>query len=268
MLVIYEPKGKAREYSPLAVNLYTGCGHKCNYCYVPRVLKMTKLDFDNKISGKLNIIARLEKELSKYQNSNKQVLMSFSTDPYNPFDEKFKLTRIALILFLKYRIPIAILTKSGKKALRDMDIIEQFGKHIKIGASLTYDNITDSRRIESSAALPNERMEALRLFHENNIKTWISFEPIMSPEQTLNLLKQTIKFTDEYQLGKLANDKRDINWTEFLQAAITILRENKKGFYIKNTLRQSAPNIILNEHESDQNYLTLKSFEKQKLIFD
>lgn len=259
MNLIYEPSGKAREYSPLAINLYSGCGHKCSYCYVPAVIRMNRQDFDTNVNPRKNILDNLEKEIKKYQNSDKQVFMSFTTDPYNPLNETEKLTRTALELFYKYKVPVSILTKSGLKALQDLDIIKKFGKHIKIGASLTYDNETESNKVERGAALPNERLEMLKTFHQEGVRTWVSFEPIMKPDQVLNLLNKSLSFVDEYQFGKLANDGRVIDWSEFLLKVVNILRENKTEFYIKETLRESA-NIKLLPNEIEMDYLTLKPF--------
>lgn len=260
MSLIYEPRGKAREYSPLAINLYSGCGHKCSYCYVPDVLRITRAEFDTNVKARKDILKTMEREIKKISYSPKQVFMSFTTDPYNPIDEKEGLTRIALELFLKYKIPVSILTKSGNKALRDIDIIKKFGSHIKVGASLTYDNDIDSNRIERGAALPLERLNMLKKFNAEGVKTWVSFEPIMQPDQVLNLLSRSIEYVDEYQLGKLSGDKRDIDWKDFLKKSVAILRENKKEFYIKETLRNSA-DINYNSHEIEMDYLTLKPFE-------
>lgn len=267
-MLIYEPRGKAREYSPLAINLYRGCGHKCSYCYVPGVLRINRTEFDNDVKARDNVIKILEKEISKYRNSEKQVFMSFTTDPYNPIDIEQKLTREALKLFLENKIPVSILTKSGLAALRDLDIMKEFGEHFKIGASLTYDNDHDSNRIEGGAALPKERLQMLKTFHEAGIRTWVSFEPIMQPDQTLNLLKQSINFVDEFQLGHLSGDKRQFDWTGFLSEAVAILRENNKDFYVKDTLRNSAK-VELMPKEYDLDYLTLKPFEvmEQESIF-
>ena len=59
--MIYIPSGRAREYSPLAVNLYRGCGFKCRYCYVPNAIKISRYEFDNNVEAKKDVIIRLEK---------------------------------------------------------------------------------------------------------------------------------------------------------------------------------------------------------------
>jgi len=260
MSIIYEPRGKAREYSPLAVNLYSGCSHKCTYCYVPRVLKLDRRVFDFEAKERNNVIKQLERDVKRFKGGE-QVLMSFTTDPYNPFNDKLKLTRKALELFLEYKIPVSILTKSGMRALQDLDIIKKFGKHIKIGASMTYDNEYDSKRIESGAALPEERLLMLKTFNQNGIRTWISFEPIMQPGQMLNLLNQSLWFTDEYQFGKLAGDKRKFDWNYYVNLICETLRPINKPFYIKDSLRKAVDKIGLAEQEKDMDYLTLPKFK-------
>lgn len=265
MKLIYEPRGKAREYSPLAVNLYKGCGHACSYCYVPNAIFMNRVEFNKGANERnQNIIEQLEKdciELSSELFANKQVFMSFTTDPYNELNNKLKLTRKALELFLKYKIPVSILTKSGTIALQDLDIIKKFGPNIKVGASLTYDNSKDSLRVERKAAIPTSRLRMLKEFHDAGVKTWVSFEPIMQPDQVLNLMNQCITFVDEFQFGKLAGDKRPSNWNEILNKIVTTMRNNEKDFYIKKTLRKNGSKVKLNQHEIEQDYLTLKEFK-------
>lgn len=258
-MIIYEPKGKAREYSPLAVNLYSGCGHKCSYCYVPRVLKITRSQFDNEVKAREDILKKLESSCRTHKNSKDQVFMSFTTDPYNPIDEEMQLTREALKLFYKYQIPVSILTKSGTKALRDLDIFKMFGSNIKVGTSLTYDNAEDTKNKEAGAALPEERIQMLGKLWFAGIRTWISLEPIIEPEQTLNLLNMALPYVNEIQIGKLANDNRKFDWNNFLQKAVNRMRELHKPFYIKETLRQAASSVELSENEKSIDYLTLKN---------
>jgi uncharacterized Fe-S cluster-containing radical SAM superfamily protein len=265
MAFIYEPRGKAREYSPLAVNLYSGCGHKCSYCYVPGVIRMDRKDFDENVKARNKIIEGLKKEAAKMKYSDKQVFMSFTTDPYNPINDELKLTRAALEIFLENKIPVSILTKSGLAALQDMDIIKQFGKHIKIGASLTYDNDIDSTRIERGAALTDERLEMLRCFHQEGVRTWVSFEPIMHPAMTLKLMHQTTSFVNEYQFGKLSDDKRYNDWNVVAGCIVTTLRPLNISFYIKKTLQAEVNQIELLPEEIDQDFLTLPAFKKEAI---
>jgi DNA repair photolyase len=263
--LIYEPKGKAREYSPLAVNLYKGCGHCCSYCYVPGVIKITRNDFDNQVDVKKDVKMRLTASALKYQGTDKQVLMSFTTDPYNDLNEFMKLTRIALQIFLDHKIPVAVLSKGGTKVLQDIDLFRKFGKHIKVGSSLTFLDDKDSRRWERNAALPFDRIGTLKTLNKLGIRTWVSLEPVIDPQQTLNLIDETYQFVDEYQVGKLNYTKSNIDWSAFIRDAYYKLINYKKEFYIKSDLSFTNPYIygIAAEKYFDQDYLVLPPFLKE-----
>ena len=261
MSIIYEPAGKAREYSPLAANIYIGCNHKCLYCYGPNIRRCSIENFNPYI--RRNILQELKKDCKKFYRTDKNVLLCFMSDPYNEIDDTENITRKALELFLENKIPAAILTKAGIKALKNIDIYKKFGEHIKVGATLTMDNSQDSKEWEPGAAMPCERIEMLKELKENNIKTWASFEPVIDPEQSINMIKKTLPYVDIYKIGKINNfrgiDKK-INWTDFLEKAVTILRENKKPFYIKHDLRQSAPSIKLYGNEVNYDEFNLPCF--------
>lgn len=260
MKIIYQPAGKAREYSPLAANLYTGCGHKCSYCYVPGVTKVDRTTFDTVVNERRSVIEQLRRDAESIRGSRQQVFMSFTTDPYNPVNNEAKLTRQALLIFLENRIPVSILTKSGLAAMQDLDLFKMFGDHIKIGASLTYDNDADSQRIESGAALPGERLEMLRQLHDAGVRTWVSFEPMMQPRQTLNLMHASLKYVSEYQFGKLADDKRVFDWNAIVSEIVNTLRPAGIPFYIKHTLREAASRVSFYPYEREMDYLTLPPF--------
>jgi hypothetical protein len=85
---IYAPRGQAGECAPLAANPYRGCGHRCVYCYVPNVIKMPRRDFDAGATPRANFLAKLRKDARKYETLGveEQVMFSFTTDVYNPFD--------------------------------------------------------------------------------------------------------------------------------------------------------------------------------------
>jgi hypothetical protein len=85
---IYAPAGQAGEYAPLAANPYRGCGHGCAYCYVPRVVKMTREKFDAGALPRRNYLHNLRMDAQKYQAAGiqEQVMLSFTTDVYSPFD--------------------------------------------------------------------------------------------------------------------------------------------------------------------------------------
>jgi DNA repair photolyase len=258
MSVIYEPKGKAREYSPLACNIYLGCNHGCKYCYAPAI-RFTTRDKYLTPEPRRNIIQEFESDCKKYVNSEQQVQFCFMTDPYNKLEKDLRLTRECLKLAIKYKIPISILTKSAS-VLDDIDIFKKFNGNIKVGFTLTFDNEKDSIEWEPEASLPDQRIDTLKQLHDQGIKTWASLEPVIIPEQSISMIQNVINYVDIFKIGKINNfqgiDKK-IDWTDFLRKTIEILRDNKKPFYIKKDLREAASSVKLYGNEVLQDEFNL-----------
>ena len=262
---IYEPKGKAREYSPLALNYYSGCSHGCLYCYVKPMMGRFRTDYNhNHVSiEQEKKLKEIEKSAKLYSGTNKQVLLSFTSDVYNEYDTETKFTREVLEVLLKNRIPVSILTKGGARCLRDIDIFKKYKDRIKVGATLTFDNDKDSISWEPGGALPKERIETLKALHGEGIKTWVSFEPVISTEQTIALAKKTLRFVDYYKIGKLNNYKgldKGIDWSSFLSTMVGIMEDNNKEYYIKKDLLAFNKTIRFEPKRMDQDYLTIGNF--------
>lgn len=261
MPLIYEPSGKAREYSPLALNIYKGCDHNCEYCYCK---KMQYLKFDSNVQERPNFLNQLNNELSK-KHINKQVLLCFTGDPYCKFNDTVKLTRTVIMKLYLKKIPFAILSKGGNRILQDLHIFKI--SNCKVGATLTCDNDKNSLKFEPGAALPYERLKVLKTLHENNVKTWVSIEPVLYPEQSINMIKQSLNFVDQYKIGKLNHIENDTDWNKFLVDVVTLLRKNNKQFYIKDDLALFAKDFKLTLQERNADLLALKSIQKEQLDF-
>ena len=254
--IIYIPKGKAREYSPYALNIYTGCNHNCKYCYV-KFLRLQRYKPNNEIEPRKDILEKLEKQIKK-QEINEQVLLCFMGDPYCKADVEYETTRDVLNILLKYDISTAILSKGGGRILRDIELFKKF-RNIKVGATLTLIEEKESLFYEPGAALPRERIETLGILHREGIKTWVSFEPVIRPLTTYQLLELSYPFVDQYKVGKMNYYKLDsiVDWKEFGDTITTKLIKLKKDFYIKKDLYKYM-NIKLDDKYIDQDYLTLK----------
>lgn len=262
MSLIYEPKGKAREYSPLALNIYKGCDHGCGYCYVPKIFGRWGNYNHADVLTKPDFVNELRAEAKRKRGLKHQVLLSFTTDPYCNADVELQVTRTVLEILLENKIPVAILTKGGARCLRDLDIFRQFAGHIKVGASLTFDNAETSLQKEPGAATPEDRIQALRTLHENGIETWVSFEPVIIPAQTLNLMELT-NFISHCKIGKLnhyAGYEKTIDWTKFLDDSVSVMRRNNKQFYIKDDLFAFKNGTVLKQEERDPDFLNVKPF--------
>lgn len=250
MSVIYEPKGKAREYSPLACNIYLGCNHGCKYCYAPNIRFTTREKY-LEVKPRRNILQEFEKDCKKHTRTESQVLFCFMSDPYNSLEKELRLTRECLKLALKYDIPISILTKSVS-VLDDIDIIKKLGDKIQVGMTLTMFDDYLSKEWEPEAALPLERIETLKALKDNDVKTWASFEPVIIPEESLKIMEKSLGYVDVYRVGKLNNYKgidKKIDWTDFLFKSSKMLRANQKPFYVKKDLREAASEVKLYGNE-------------------
>ena len=236
--VIYEPQGKAREYSPLAVNLYTGCGHQCEYCYAPASLHTTKEKF-LKPAPRKDIINKIEHDARRLNSENVTgpVLLCFTCDPYQPVDEQYQLTRKAIQILHSFNLKVMLLTKGGQRAEKDFDLLTP---NDWFGVTLT--NLDDelSLKWEPKAALPEKRIESLHLAHEKGIKTWVSLEPVLYPDVTLEIIRQTYTFVDEFKVGILNYHphSQSIDWHKFANDVKDLLTELKCNYYLKNDLRK------------------------------
>lgn len=232
MSTIYEPKGRAREYSPLALNYFKGCDHGCKYCYVPPMMSRFNPEYKHS-AVKIEVDYKaIEASARKMQGCDKQILFSFTTDPYTILENGE--TKKVLEILNFYGHKVAILTKGGSKVLKDIDVFKKFGSRIKIGQSLTFDNDIDSKLWEVKAEYPSDRIFALEYLASEGIKTWASFEPTIIPSQSLNLLQQVVKFIDHVKIGKINNYKgidKGIDWNKYIENSVNILRNANMYFH-------------------------------------
>jgi len=257
MITIYEPRGRAREYSPLALNIYNKCDHNCRYCYVPLIQKKWgNVPTNIHPFPRRYLLVDLKREARKY-SFGAQVLMCFSGDPYCRADEKHMVTRDVLKILLYNNVTVAILTKGGKRCLRDVDLFKVF-KVIKVGATLTFINEKDSRHWEKNASLPEDRFKTLEKLKEEGIMTWVSLEPVIDPEQTLKIIDRTHSFVDQYKVGKLNHYPKNIDWRDFGLRAIDRLNKYEKKFYVKNDLAYYIPANKMTAEQRNADYLAIE----------
>ena len=256
---VYIPSGKAREYSPLALNIYNGCDHGCKYCYVPNIVRKTGKSFMD-VSQRSQLLIKIENDCRKLSKNKQQVLLSFTGDPYCHYNDESKQTRAALEILLKYKLPVAILTKGGSRCLQDLDIFKKFRNQIKIGATLTITDEQKVKEMEPGAATITERLETLGILYEAGIKTWVSIEPVIYPDQSLKLMELTMPFVNQFKVGKLNHyeeQERKIDWHLFVKTAVELLRSANKQFYIKQDLAAFKNDFELTTDETNMDYLTL-----------
>lgn len=234
MSVIYKPKGRAEEYSHLAINHYDGCDYNCEYCYVAGMPQWQDKDFYNTPAKvRKDVIEQLKREAGRYAGTDERVLLCFTCDPYQPLDDTEQITREVIKILRQYDIPFQVLTKGGTRAARDFD---WYGPNDAFATTLTFLDETRSREYEPNAAIPHSRILAIEIARQLGIQTWVSLEPVIDAEQSLEIIRQTHQFVDLYKIGLLNHRPSEINWQKFGQKAIELCREFETDYYIKRDL--------------------------------
>lgn len=240
--IIYAPAGQAGEYAPLATNPYRGCGHGCAYCYVPLVTKQDRKEFDEGAEPRKDFTKRLLADAAKYQGAGitEQVMLSFTTDPYHPGNTA--LTRWTLEVLREHGLSFCTLTKGGRRALRDLDLFRP-GRDA-FACTLTTLDDAFSRKWERNAALPMDRIGALKSFHDAGIFTWVSLEPTLDVDASLDLIGATHQFVDLFKIGR-ANYLKQItattDWRDYTLRMIDICQKLGVRHYIKKDLQPYLP---------------------------
>jgi len=251
---IYAPKGQALEYAALASNPYRGCGHACVYCYVPSVLKIDRKEFNAGAKNRDGYLAGLLKDAKKYRDAGitEQVMLSFTSDPYHPDDTE--LTRKAIGNLHLHKMGVNILTKGGTRALRDIAMFKP--ERDCFGSTLTSLDDDYSRKWEVNAALPNDRINALKAFSEKGIFTWVSLEPTLDCESSLNIVSQTHEFVNLYKIGR-ANYlpmTKTTDWKDYTLRMIDLCQSLGVKHYIKKDLQCYLPDDYHNPLRIKQHF--------------
>jgi DNA repair photolyase len=238
---IYAPKGEAGEYAPLAANPYRGCGHGCVYCYVPLVLKMKRPEFDAGANPRPDFIEKLTRDARRYLKAGitEQVMLSFTSDPYHTGDTS--LTRQTIETLIKHGLGFCTLTKGGTRAIRDIDLFR--ADRDAFASTLTSADDAFSLKWERNAALPSDRIAALKKFHARGIFTWVSLEPTLDVESSLAIIRKTHSYVDLYKVGRVnyLPMTKTTDWQDYTLRMIDLLQSLGSAHYIKKDLQKYLP---------------------------
>ena len=241
MYVIYEPRGRAKEYAPLACNLYMGCTHGCSYCYAPACMHRTSQSWHDHAVPRKNVLALFEKDAKAISGDSRRVLFCFLSDPYQPLERTQRLTRMGIKIAHRHNVKIDILTK-GDTALiaEDLPLMKMADVHLGITLSFVDD---DSRREwEPHASSVEDRFAILKRAHDAGIYTWVSMEPVIRPDEALEVIRRAHADVDYWKVGKLNHNKAvesTVDWPRFREEAEALLGSLGAEYYIKDDLRRA-----------------------------
>jgi len=166
-----------------SLNPYRGCQHSCAYCYVPNFLHIERNSWGNFVDLRINIPNILSKELKKKKLG--VIGISTVTDPYQPVEKKYKITRYCLEQILRYEFPVCIQTKSDL-VTRDIDIISEFSK-VEVIFSIGTLNDNERKILEPYSSSIQNRLEAIKRFSSVGIETSVFFGPIYPSVKTSDI---------------------------------------------------------------------------------
>lgn len=174
------------------INPYIGCGHGCRYCYASFMKRFTghREPWGEFVDVKVNAPQVLRRQLKRARPG--AVLLSSVTDPYQPLEKTYRLTRGCLEALLEYDFSVDLLTRSPL-CLRDMDLIRQF-KKIVVGFSLGTHDERIKTLLEPRSPSLKSRAEALKTLHRTGVETYAFIGPMLplDPRALVTLLDEAV----------------------------------------------------------------------------
>jgi DNA repair photolyase len=165
-----------------SLNPYRGCVHACPYCYARSYFSRMDRDpgagFDREIEVKMNFATILERELGRAHEGS--IALGTATDPYQPCEGRYRITRRTLETLVRRPMPLAIITK-GTMIVRDLDLLAAIAKRVelRIWSSITTTDAALARKIEPKAPPPAKRLEAVRRLRAAGLRAGVLLAPVV-----------------------------------------------------------------------------------------
>lgn len=184
--------------SDYVINPYVGCPHGCKYCYASFMKRFTG---HNEEWGDFLDIKICEKKINLEKIKNKDVFLSSVTDCYNPFEEKYKVTRKILEQLVDADCFLGIATKSNL-ILRDVDLLKKM-KHVRVSMSINTLNENFKADMDNASSI-KERLVTLEKLHKQGIYTILFMSPIFPYiTEWQEIIEKSKNFVDEYWFENL-----------------------------------------------------------------
>src|SRR5215471_6113783 len=182
-----------------SLNPYTGCEHRCAFCYVRAFEMRADRPSDDRygrtIRVKVNVASVLRAELARRSWKKETVVIGAATDPYQPAEGRFRLTRQCLQVFADCANPAGMITR-GPMIVRDIDVLAQLARRAELHITFSIPTLDDDvwRKTEPGTAHPRQRLRAIEKLAGAGIDVGVGMAPILPgltdrPEQ----LEQVVK---------------------------------------------------------------------------
>ncbi len=167
------------------INPYRGCEFGCQYCYARYTHEFMEMwdsrDFERKIYAKTDAPALLRAELRLGRDRGLPISLGTATDPYQPAEKQFEITRRILEVFAEFQgLDLSITTKSVL-VLRDLDLLKTLARKHRFSIHMTITTLDErlARLLEPKAPAPAQRLEAIRKLDEAGIRVGVNVMPIL-----------------------------------------------------------------------------------------
>lgn len=230
-----------------SVNPYRGCEHGCVYCFArPTHAYMglsPGLDFETRLFAKPDAAKLLEKELAAKGYAPRVIAMGTNTDPYQPIEKRFRITRQVLEVLERCNHPVGIVTKSAL-ITRDIDILARMAARnlVKVALSVTTLDPALARSMEPRAATPAKRLAAMRSLAGAGVPVAVMTAPVIPGvnddeiERILEAAHAAGAREAGYVMLRLPHEVRDSMWTwletswpEKARRARALMRQSRGG---------------------------------------
>ena len=166
-----------------SLNPSSGCAHSCNYCFARAYHaryreKNVGSDFDSNVEVRVNIADVLRKELHRHREGS--LAIGTATDPYQPIEGKYRLTRRCLEALVDYPMPTSIITK-GPLVVRDIDVLKKLDEQTDLTVFFSVPCVNEEivRKTDPGTAPPRQRLRALRMLREAGIDAAVLCMPVL-----------------------------------------------------------------------------------------
>ncbi len=176
-----------------SLNPYMGCVHRCTFCYVRAYELRADRPFDDRygssIRVKTNVVDVLRRELAKASWEREPVAIGAATDPYQPAEGRYRLTRGCIEALTGASNPLSVITR-GPLIVRDVDVLAEAARRASVSVTFSIPTLDEEvwRRTEPGTAHPRQRLRALKTLVDAGIEASVGMAPILpgisdSPEQ-------------------------------------------------------------------------------------
>jgi len=167
-----------------SLNPYTGCAHRCTFCFVRAFEKRADRPYDDRygrsIRVKTNVVEVLRRELVRPRWQHELVVIGTATDPYQPAEGRYRLTRGSIAALAEARNPLSIITR-GPLIVRDVDVLVEAARRAAATVTFSVPTLDPAiwRRTEPATPPPHQRLRALSRLVEAGIEASVGMAPIL-----------------------------------------------------------------------------------------